>query len=181
MWWQSPGSIQVLDLHASLVEEAYPTSEEASVSAKYKPPGPDTSQPSRNELPVEVILKDGHSAEARPLLGSCLALLATAFLSGATVIGKSSLGSPAANDNHSVGVLMFWRMSLATPIVACLCKLTGETLRLPNASDVASVTRIALFYSGFQGAWCWGIKLTTPFIAAISSLTIPVRTMQLCP
>ena len=108
------------------------------------------------------------------LLGASAALTATALLAGATVVGKHAISPDPSRP--VVGAFIFWRTVLAVPFLFLigLLQSRGHFELPPRCSHVVW---LGMLYFCFQTCWMWGVAMTTPFIAAVSSLMIPVLSL----
>ena len=74
-----------------------------------------------------------------------------------------------------MGAFVFWRALLALPLLALTAFVrSGGHIALPPQGSRVRTVALALLYFSFQTCWMWGLAKTTPFMAAISSLMIPV-------
>ena len=136
--------------------------------------------------PVRVVVVEQASASSESpnkgrnqdlLKGAASALSATALLAGATVLAKTAIGT-SDHTPESVGSLTLLRVLISMLVLAAQGLVrTGPAGALPHATDAPRAAALGLSYFTFQTCWLWGVKLTSAFTAAISSLTIPMLSL----
>ena len=113
----------------------------------------------------------------RPLAGAVAACVATVAMAGYLILGKAHVSGAMGRGEHDAGGFALCRQATGA-VLMCIGALArhGRAALRPSPQHYDTIGKLGICNFLNSILFIWGFKLTSPFVASVAQLSIPVIT-----